>query len=74
MLFDVFGGAEFENHVSFFVSSTVFNVLTIFVHPTEIVLLVLCTFSYFSYNRFQLVAIFCNVYSNTRITIKTAFC
>jgi len=29
MLFFVFGGAEFENHISFFVSS-VFNALTIF--------------------------------------------
>ena len=31
MPFDVFWGAEFENHLSLFVSSTVFNVLTIFV-------------------------------------------
>jgi len=29
MSFYVFWGAEFENHVSFIVSSTVFNVLTI---------------------------------------------
>ena len=30
--------------------------------------------AYFSYNRFQLVVIFCKVHLNTRITIKTAFC
>jgi len=43
-------------------------------YPSETVLLVVCIFSYCSYNRFQLVVIFCKVYLDTRITIKTAFC
>jgi len=43
-------------------------------YPTKIVLLFICIFSYYSYNRFQLAVIFCKVYLNTSITIKTAFC
>jgi len=43
-------------------------------YPTETVLLIVCIFSCCSYNRFQLVVIFCKVYLDTRITIKTAFC
>jgi len=51
MPFYVFVGTELKNHVSFFfLVFSVFNVLKILLYPTEIVLLVLCIFSYCSYN------------------------